>query len=215
MSFDKILALPFIRGGIVKLIIGGILELIPVVNLFAVGYILECYRGGAYQREAMPEWTDWGAKFVNGLMIIVISFLYLIIPLLFLGFSGALGSPYYAVYHMGAGTFTVFALLFILFTFILPMAIAHFAVKRNFLSAFQLGYIFRLIGSSLGSYIGAYLLYFLASIICFVLAMIPLIGWLFALFAGFYLSCVAGFLFGTVYHKAAYLVSGYKFLKEE
>jgi hypothetical protein len=215
MSFDKILVLPLVRGGLVKLITGGILEMIPVANIFAAGYILECYRNGAYQREAMPEWTGWGAKFVNGLMIIIIGFLYLIIPLLFLGLSGAPGNPYYAAYHMGAGAFLVFALLFILFTFILPMAIAHFAVNRNFLSAFQLGYIFRLIGSSPGSYIGAYLLYFLASIICLVLVMIPLIGWLFALFAGFYLSCVAGFLFGAVYHKAAYLVSGYKFLKEE
>lgn len=41
-----------------------------------------------------------------------------------------------------------------------------------------------------------------------VISMIPIIGWIFMLFIGFYLGCVAGFLFGSVYGRAINLMPG-------
>ncbi|MHB1043812.1 MAG: DUF4013 domain-containing protein [Eubacteriales bacterium] len=206
MTFDKILAIPFKEGGIVKVLIGGILQIIPIVNFFSMGYIVECFANGADKREEMPEWTDWGQKFINGLLMVVIGFIYLLIPLIILSFTGFFGKFYR--YHIGAGTFIFAVLLFIIFTFALPMAVSNFAVKNSFGAAFQFGRIVGLIGAAPGSYVGAYLLYFVAALICMVISIVPLIGWLFAIFAGFYLGCVSGFLFGSVYSKADEILAG-------
>ncbi|MCL6557755.1 MAG: hypothetical protein K6U74_02935 [Firmicutes bacterium] len=59
-----------------------------------------------------------------------------------------------------------------------------------------------LILNSFKNYLVAYFMFFIAVIIFAVVSMIPLIGWLISLFAGFYLSCVSGFLFGSVYYEA-------------
>lgn len=202
MSFDKVLTLPLKNDGIVKLLIGGVLQIIPIISFFSLGYMLECYVNGASKREEMPEWTDWGSKFVNGLLIAIISFIYVLIPMLLFGssFSAMLINP---GHHIGGGSLILAIIIFILFTFALPMALANFAVKRNFGAAFEFGYIFKLIASSLGSYIGAYLLYIVAAIICAIIAMIPIIGWICIIFIGFYLGCVGGFLFGSVYGEAS------------
>ncbi|MDD4767535.1 MAG: DUF4013 domain-containing protein [Desulfotomaculaceae bacterium] len=201
MTFDKVLTLPFKNDGIVKLLIGGVLQLIPIINFFSMGYVVECYEKGALRREEMPEWTDWGNKFVNGLLIFVISFVYLLIPILLFGSSlvSMVTNPWYGI---SGGMMLLGIIVFLVFAFSLPMAIANFAAKKNFAAAFEFGYIFKLIGSSLGSYIGAFLLYIVAAIICMIIAMIPVIGWIAIIFIGFYLGCVAGFLFGSVYGKA-------------
>jgi hypothetical protein len=208
MSFDRVLTIPFQNGGIVKVIIGSVLGIIPIINFFSFGYILECFENGAKKREAMPEWTDWGAKFINGFLMCIIGFIYMLIPLLVINSTGLTGNVPNPRYHMGFGTILFTMFIFMIFTFILPMAVSHFAVIKNFGAAFQLGYILKLVGSSLGSYIGAYLLYFVAVIICILLNMIPIIGWILVFFTGFYLGCVSGFLFGSVYNKAIYAVSG-------
>lgn len=207
MTFDKVLSLPFRNGCIVKVLIGGVLQIIPIVSFFSLGYTVECYENGAYNREKMPEWTDWGKKFMNGLCIVAISLIYLLIPILLFGSSlGALFSPRHLGFGVGTGTLILSIVAFIIFSFAIPMAISNFAVKKNFGAAFEFGYIFKLIGSSIGNYIGAYLLYIVAMIACLIISMIPIIGWIFMLFVGFYLGCVAGFLFGSVYGRAINLM---------
>jgi hypothetical protein len=210
VTFDKVLALPFKNGGIAKVLIGGVLQIIPIVSFFSMGYILECYEQGAKKSEIMPEWTDWGNKFVNGLLIAIISLIYMIIPMILFGSSMSRMFSY-PTRHIGGGIFSGMSILgllvFLAFAFILPMAIANFAAKKNFGAAFQLGYIFQLIGSSMGSYIGAFLLYIVAAIICMIIAMIPIIGWLCIVFISFYLGCVGGFLFGSVYGEASGLAA--------
>jgi ribosomal protein L40E len=203
MSFDKVLSLPFSNGGFFKLLIGGILEIIPIVNFFSLGYILECYENGANNRNQMPEWNNWGSKFVNGILMLVVGFVYLIIPILIFGFLGVFKAIINPRYHLGSGTIFFGIILFIIFSLIVPMAMSNYAAKRNFAAAFDLPYIFKLVGSVVGSYIGAYFLLFLAGIISGIIMIIPVLGWIFAIFAGFYLGCVGGFLFGSVYARAS------------
>jgi hypothetical protein len=206
MSFDKILALPF--KGVVKLIIGGILQFIPIINFFSLGYMVECYEKGAKNEQSMPEWSDWGRKFVSGFCMLVIGFVYLIIPIVLLGSMGVFKVVTNPRYHVSYGTIFFGLLLFLIFTIAVPMAISNYAVKKNFFAAFDLPYIFKLMGLSLGSYIGAYFLLFFAAVFTMLIIMIPIIGWLFAIFAGFYINCVAGFLFGSVYGKASQKAGG-------
>lgn len=209
MSFDKVISLPFRNGGIVKLLIGGILEFIPIIFFFPIGYLMECYANGANNREEMPEWTDWGNKFTNGLQVAIIGFVYLFVPIIIFFVAGGFSAIFSSRrgLNFGFGTFLAF-LSFIVFFFILQMAISNFAAKKSFGAAFDLGYIFKLIGASFGSYIGAYFLYLVAFVVTMLFSMIPIIGWIFGIFASFYLGCVAAFLFGSVYGKAVGMVNG-------
>ena len=66
-----------------KLLIGGILMFIPIVNIFALGYI---FRAGTNMlrnsgKFSLPEWNNWPALFIDGLKLVVISILYAGVPM--------------------------------------------------------------------------------------------------------------------------------------
>ena len=65
-----------------KFIIGGLLCFIPVVNLFAFGYL---YRYARSVRESgsclLPDWDDPRSLFFEGLLFLVAALLYWILPL--------------------------------------------------------------------------------------------------------------------------------------
>lgn len=204
MSFDKVLAIPLRNGGLVKLLIGGVLNIIPIISFFSLGFIVDCYEKGSVNQQEMPDWSNWGYKFGRGFLAMVIGLIYMLIPVIIFYLIGFYSSPHLSGF--AAGTLIFAVLIILIFGFCIPMAMCHYAVSKSFSAAFQIGYIFKLIGVSLGSYIGAYLLYFLAGIICLIISLIPFIGWLFVIFAGFYLACVAGFLFGAVYYQASQVV---------
>lgn len=211
MSFDKVITAPFKNGGFVRLIIGGLLEFIPIIGwLFVSGYMLKCYEHGTAGRDEMPEWSQWGQKLADGFMVILVSLIYMIVPLLFLptiirfveyGMRG----------YFDFSMIVIPALLCLVFCFSIPMALSNYAVNRTFVSAFNLGYIFKLIAARPGSYIGAFFLYWFACLITFIFVIfVPIVGWLFSIFSGFYLSCVSGLLFGSVYKRAVSSVNGVK-----
>ncbi|MGE5544986.1 MAG: DUF4013 domain-containing protein, partial [Bacillota bacterium] len=52
-----------------KILIGGALNVIPVINLFSTGYTLESMRAGIRGEMTLPDWGDWGSKFVAGLLV--------------------------------------------------------------------------------------------------------------------------------------------------
>ncbi|KYC45930.1 MAG: hypothetical protein APG12_00541 [Candidatus Methanofastidiosum methylothiophilum] len=60
-----------------KLLIGIVVNIIPIVNLISYGYILESSdikRGE--QTDKMEEWEDYGGFFVKGLIALIISLVY-------------------------------------------------------------------------------------------------------------------------------------------
>ena len=62
-----------------KFLIGVILSLIPIVNLFAKGYILQASGVGKHKgHKKMPEWKDWGDLFLTGLVAFIIGVIYMI-----------------------------------------------------------------------------------------------------------------------------------------
>ncbi|PWU04977.1 MAG: hypothetical protein C5B43_03920 [Verrucomicrobia bacterium] len=66
-----------------KILIGGILMFIPIINFFALGYL---YRYAATilstGKLKLPDWEDWGKLFIEGLIFLGILFLYAFVPLL-------------------------------------------------------------------------------------------------------------------------------------
>ncbi len=67
-----------------KVLIGGIVLLIPIVDLIAYGYLLKVMRGAMDGKSGMSKWDDWGNLFMNGLMAAIIWVIYMIIPILIL-----------------------------------------------------------------------------------------------------------------------------------
>lgn len=66
-----------------RLLIGGLLSFVPILNFFAFGYLYrfanEFRRTGKLE---LPEWSDWGALFAEGVYFVVIAFIYFWIPVL-------------------------------------------------------------------------------------------------------------------------------------
>jgi hypothetical protein len=77
MNYDEAIRKPF--TDLVKLAIGIILGVIPIVNWIARGFTLECSGVGRYKySKSMPEWKDVWYYFVKGLASYVIAFVYVI-----------------------------------------------------------------------------------------------------------------------------------------
>jgi hypothetical protein len=72
------------REYIQKILIGGLLMFIPVVNIFALGYL---YRYAGQVRSSghggLPKWEKWGRLFVDGVIFLGIILLYGFLPVLF------------------------------------------------------------------------------------------------------------------------------------
>ena len=62
---------------IMKIVIGGILSIIPIVNFMVFGYVLEALKRAADDMDVpLPEWDDFGGMFMKGLMVFVIGLVY-------------------------------------------------------------------------------------------------------------------------------------------
>ena len=109
-----------------KLLIGGLLCFIPVLNLFALGYLGRVLTEAQESRSVpeLPVWDRWGKLFVDGCVLFVIGLVYAGIPLF-------LGSLLTALLEEILGHFVGF------FAYI-PLCIAvAVAVPLAFAAAFQ------------------------------------------------------------------------------
>ena len=65
------------NGTLVKLLIGGILMLVPVVGSWIVaGYALRAFKRVLRGDYSMPEWDDFAGDFVNGLIVTIGLFIF-------------------------------------------------------------------------------------------------------------------------------------------
>jgi len=77
MNYEDAIKKPFTDLG--KLVIGIIVSLIPIVNLVARGFALECSGVGKNRSsKTMPEWKGIWEYFVKGLVSAVIAFFYML-----------------------------------------------------------------------------------------------------------------------------------------
>jgi hypothetical protein len=200
---------------IIKVLIGGIIALIPIVNFLAFGYYLKVMKGAIEGNPAMPKWEDWGGLFINGLKVFIIELVYMIIPLLVIGISvgGAVltalsGGAMEQDLFMGAmataiGGALIGILLVILFGLLVPMAVAMFAKEGSIGAAFRVGEVLSRIKSVLGDYITVYIVLILLVFILGILTQIPVLGFLIWMFGSFYVIAVAYNMFGKTYAKSS------------
>jgi len=195
-----------------KVVIGGILGMIPIVNFIVQGYYLKILKGSIENKSGMPEWEDWGNLFIKGLIVFIISIIYMLIPIIVISISvgGAIlaaisGGTEAMIAAIGAaaGGLLIAFILMLISLLLLPMALAIYAKEESFGSAFRFGEIINRIFSNFGSYILVYLviivLGIIVGIITGILNIIPYLGMVIAIFANFYIVAVAANMFGEVY----------------
>jgi len=168
-----------LMGSIGNWILLIILTIIPIVNFIAMGTYLKVYRGED------PKVEHIGKSFIDGLLALIIAFLYMLIPSIIVGILGggsliaaaASGSPE-AVFGVGAGVIALAIILYLLFALVMTPAIVNFA-RKGFGAAFHFGEIFGMI-SKAGwlKYILSIILLAIIFGIIGLLGMIPFIGWL-------------------------------------
>ncbi|AEH07056.1 DUF4013 domain-containing protein [Methanothermococcus okinawensis] len=187
-----------------KIIIGGILNIIPIVNFISFGYALETMESIIINKNQtnLPEWDEFGSKFIKGFMGIIISIIYLIIPIIIMIITT------FSYGHKSTGLFvsgiSVSGILMIIIGFILPMALANYVAKGSFGAAFELGEIIGRIKSVVSEYIVCYVVMIVLYVVAGFISAIPIIGWIIGAILGFYLQLVYAYYFGNLYTKSSY-----------
>ncbi|UCC77962.1 MAG: DUF4013 domain-containing protein [Anaerolineales bacterium] len=190
-----------------KVLIGGIVALIPIVNLIVVGYGLRVLRNVAEGAEkALPEWDDFGDYFVQGLMSLLGGLIWAIPVILVSMLMGLIswvtgyeGDPYSvgaAIWLCMSGLSCLSGLYGLFLAAFIPAATTKYAVSRDFAAFFRVSEIFRYITSNLGPYIIALLLGTVAGFIASFGLVLCLVG---VVFTGFWASLVSNYLLGQVY----------------
>lgn len=164
MDYSKALSFTFAdESWLKKIALGGLFNFIAFftgifffIGFFAIGYTVEVIRNVLRDKEKpLPEWNDMGKKFVDGLLVAIICFVYLIV----IGGLGALWIVYVATSEQFSGGTEAF--LIVLGSLAIAAALAIFvaagviqyATSDNFGKAFNLQEIFELIGYDFGHFI--------------------------------------------------------------
>lgn len=148
VDYEKAIKRPF--QDVKKLLIGSILNIIPIVNLITSGYIINSAKNTMNKKNDLPEWENWGDLFITGLVAAVISFIYFIpagaVLLVGVGslISGVIAGEITAanmssIIASGGIMIIVGILLSIATMLIVPMAIMRYVDKGEFSAAFAIG----------------------------------------------------------------------------
>ena len=197
------------QNWIVKILIGTVLMIIPIVNFMPIGYVYNIFKKVLNKEEpSLPEWEGWGDLFIRGLMVFLIMLVYIIVPWIILMIGTGLmtaGANNNSGALTGLGGFVMFigGLLYLIVAILVPFAIAHYAKNNE-----EFGAIFKF-GDIIGNFfkvIGDYLLAIVVMIgILFVLGLIgviPILGWIIGFLAIFYVMVVMYTLLAMAIQKA-------------
>ncbi len=147
------------RSWVVKILIGGILGLIPIVNLiFLIGYSLAVLKDSVENKPAqLPEWSRWmdyGKSGLGGLLIVVVYSL----PMILLGALAAAPAA-------GAFFYVLFWLANLITVPLFTLALIAYAKTGVFAGSFAFKQIWQTFAKDAQSYI----------VVTLVLAVLPVI----------------------------------------
>lgn len=136
-----------------KLIIGCLLNIIPIIGFFATGYTMKAGEITLKNKKDLPEWTDWGRLFVDGLLAFVIGVVWFL-PAIILIVIGAIGVGATALLSGGALTATdvlatlglpviIALVLGLIAMYFVPLAVMGYVSTRKIGEAFKIGTILR------------------------------------------------------------------------
>jgi hypothetical protein len=125
----------------VNFLIGGLLSFVPIVNVFAFGYLYRLSRAVRKSGQpALPAWNDWSGLFLDGLRFAVIWLVFWFLPILLASFIAWL-MPFI---YLGALTGIFFLTSVLLSTVLFSSALYRYNMRRNFKDLLDLMLIFRM-----------------------------------------------------------------------
>jgi hypothetical protein len=147
---------------VVKVLIGAVLVLTGIGFIPVIGYGLEVARRVVRgDPQPLPAWDDWGTKIVEGLVSMVISFVWslpgiilsscIAIILVPVSNRGGQVSALAVVASVCVGLLVF--LYSLLMALVLPAAMTHYAVTGEFGAAFRFGEVIGLVRNNLGAYL--------------------------------------------------------------
>lgn len=186
-DWQELLTYPF-EGDkwILKIVIGSLICLVPIINLVLFGYAIACMEMGMKGQRQLPGWETWRDYIGDALSAILILLSFLIIPFIFtmvLSHIPVIGTILGSITILIAGA-------------MVPMSLAAFSLRRDVTDAFRLGDIIRQISSHLDLYLSAYTFFILSC--CIGLTVVVALPYLACAgaFMIFYSSVVFSFLIG-------------------
>jgi len=208
MEYKKAILRPFLDWN--KFLIGVLLSMFPILDIFVKGYGLECGKSAMNKKYKLPEWgLD---NFVKGLINIIISIIYMlpvvVILLIFGGLTGIQAIIFQDFTNLMVGNMVVGivlgVLLALIISYVLPMAMMSYVEKWKFKDAFNFKKIFR--KSFNVKYLEVFLVFFgyiiLISFVTLIFGLIPYVGSFISIgVVGFILTVTGNSLFGEVYKK--------------
>jgi hypothetical protein len=181
-----------------KLLLGWLVSIVPILNFAFTGYYTQTMRNVEVNREEpLPEWDDFGKKFVLGfymwlagivfaLPLILLSFVY-IIPIAVAGEGQASDTVNALMAGTGVLVTCVIALYGLALSLFLPAMNINLARKETLGSVFEIGEFFRIFRANTGDYLVAWIMTIVWAIVigtvgtligAFIFA-VPIIGWCF------------------------------------
>jgi hypothetical protein len=171
---------------------------------FAAGYVYRIFaaRFKGEGEEKLPEWHDWKELFVTGLIFLLITIGYYLVPAFSFSLSESILMGGLLAKLVALVFLAVSALLFVGALFFLPMGLAQYTRHEQISSAFTVREIWDKIMNIGDDYFKITLLSALAIAALYVIRHIPVLGALLAALLGFYASLVFASLFGQLCRKA-------------
>jgi hypothetical protein len=189
------------KDWIKKILIGGVVTLIPIVNFAAFGYVVQIIRNVRDgQPLPLPEWDEFGQYFKDGLWVFLI-FLVWSLPFILVGCLQGIGSSVLADNDDLIGVISVcfgclYALWGLVVAIVSPAILVRYAEVGEFMAGFRFGEIFGLISANVGNYIIVLLLIgVVTSIIAPLGIILCVVG---VIFTQFWSYLVAGNLVGQL-----------------
>ncbi len=187
-----------------KILIGGLVSLIPFVGIFLVaGYVIELVRNvRRHESTPLPEWDRWGDKLADGFKIFIIMLVWSI-PLIILAFIGFV--PLIAAGNSDSGGFLSFLALcfscfFFLYTIVLffasPGITINYAESGDIAAGFQVSKILDFAKSHIGDIIIYVIVVWLVGILANIIG--ALLCGLGLLFTSFWAMLVGGHLLAQI-----------------
>ena len=194
-----------------KILIGGIVSLVPIVNFAAMGYVVEVIRNVRDGRPTpLPEWDQFGQMWMSGLWLAIIGLVYFI-PVLVLGCIMFLALGGFAMFAGNGGPDEAAAagvlgiipvclgcllvLWGLVLTVIGPAIVIRFAETGQFNAGFQFSELVSIIKVNPGSYLVVLLLLAVAMVIIAPVGSGCIVG---LIFTQFYAWLVSGSLLGQL-----------------
>ena len=96
----------------IKIIILGIILIIPIVNLIGLGYYLRILKSTIMGLDELPDFKSVGELFIDGIKLLIVGIIYTIVPLIFYALSFAFPGPVFLIIS------SIFAIIISIFAYI-------------------------------------------------------------------------------------------------